>query len=222
MSKFFLSILLCFFAYSPLRSEQDKIIVFDFGGVIVHPDKTGFSEFIKDIFRIDNAVLQEILEKFKNAKDEKIPESLFWKRSADEIHISLPEDWEMQYDAAKLRHLNESQEMRALVRSYKESGYRVALLSNVTAEHAVFLRNHGFYNDFHPVLLSCEIGVDKPDPRAFQIMIAEAEVSPENCIFIDDKPVNVEAARALGIDAILFLSPEQVEKELRTRLKQNH
>ncbi len=224
MKKIFL-ILFTFVFSTTIKADHNtsnKAIVFDFGGVIVHPDKILFFDFIKSIFQVDDAVLQDISEKFKNVKNTKIPESHFWKNIAEELNVALPEDWELQYDAAKLRYLNESKEMRALVRSYKEQGYRVALLSNVTAEHAVFLSNKGFYEDFFPVLLSCEIGVDKPDPKAYQIMLAEVQVSPENCIFIDDKLANVEAAKALGIDAILFLSPKQVAEELFTRLKQNH
>ena len=120
--------------------------------------------------------------------------------------------------AIELGYLNESKEMRALVKFYKELGYRIALLSNVTAERAALLRSQGFYNDFSPALLSCEIGVDKPDPKAYQILLDTLQVSPENCIFIDDKSVNIEAAKALGIDAILFLSPQQVADELRMRL----
>ncbi len=224
MKKMFLILFACVF-FTTIKAENinsdKKAIVFDFGGVIVHPNKTLFFEFIKSIFQIDDAVLQNIREKFKNAKNAHTPESVFWKRTAEELHITLPEDWEMQYDAAVLRYLNESQEMRALVKSYKELGYRVALLSNVTAERAIFLRNQGFYEDFFPVLLSCEIGIEKPDPRAYQMMLTSIQVLPENCIFIDDKPVNIEAAKAQGIDAILFLSPQQVEEELRIRLNQN-
>jgi putative hydrolase of the HAD superfamily len=200
------------------NSVSEKTIVFDFGSVIVHRNKAGFCEFIKNVFQVDDAVLQDIFKKFKIAKDAKIAESLFWKCTAEELNLALPKDWELQYAAAELRYLNESQEMKALIKFYKNLGYRIALFSNVTAERAALLRSQGFYDDFFPLLLSCELGVDKPDPKAYQIMLDTLQIPPENCIFIDDKPINIETAKALRIDAILFLSPQQVADELYRRL----
>lgn len=200
-------------------APSEKVIVFDFGGVIVHPDRTLFFEFIKNTFRVNDAVLKELQDKFKAACHAKIPESLFWKRMADELMIDLPTDWKAQYDAVALSSLNECQEMRQLIKSYKELGFRVALLSNVAAERAIFLRSKGYYDAFFPVLLSCEIGVSKPHPKAYQLLLDEVKVSPENCIFIDNKQVNIDAAKNLGIDAILFLNTKQIAEELEKRLQ---
>ncbi|WP_425841649.1 HAD family hydrolase [Streptomyces fractus] len=54
------------------------------------------------------------------------------------------------------------------------------------------------------IVYSHEIGIEKPDPRAFETACAVLAVSPENCLFIDDLPTNVEAARAAGMQAHLF------------------
>ncbi|MGW0191703.1 HAD-IA family hydrolase, partial [Streptomyces sp. NPDC003362] len=43
-----------------------------------------------------------------------------------------------------------------------------------------------------------------PDPRAFEAACASLEVRPENCLFIDDLAVNVEAAQVAGMQAHLF------------------
>ncbi|MEU1592638.1 HAD family phosphatase [Streptomyces sp. NPDC005708] len=54
------------------------------------------------------------------------------------------------------------------------------------------------------IIYSHEIGVGKPDPRAFEAACATLDVRPENCLFIDDVSVNVEAAQAAGMQAHLF------------------
>ncbi|MEU2673677.1 HAD family phosphatase [Streptomyces sp. NPDC007164] len=54
------------------------------------------------------------------------------------------------------------------------------------------------------IVYSHEIGIEKPDPRAFQAACAALEVRPEGCLFVDDLVVNVEAARAAGMQAHLF------------------
>ncbi|MFG2946244.1 HAD family hydrolase [Streptomyces adustus] len=54
------------------------------------------------------------------------------------------------------------------------------------------------------IVYSHEIGVCKPDPRAFEMTCARLEVRARDCLFIDDSNVNVEAARAAGMQAHLF------------------
>ncbi len=54
------------------------------------------------------------------------------------------------------------------------------------------------------IVYSHEIGIEKPDPRAFEAACAGLGVRPENCLFIDDHAVNVEAAQAVGMRAHLF------------------
>ncbi|SEB66733.1 putative hydrolase of the HAD superfamily [Streptomyces sp. 2131.1] len=54
------------------------------------------------------------------------------------------------------------------------------------------------------IVYSHEIGIEKPDPRAFETVCASLEVRPEGCLFIDDLAVNVEAAQAAGMQAHLF------------------
>ncbi|WP_030674950.1 HAD-IA family hydrolase [Streptomyces sp. NRRL B-1347] len=53
------------------------------------------------------------------------------------------------------------------------------------------------------IVYSHEIGIEKPDPRAFEAACASLAAGPENCLFIDDAAANVEAARAVGMQAHL-------------------
>ncbi|PVC89904.1 hydrolase [Streptomyces sp. CS090A] len=54
------------------------------------------------------------------------------------------------------------------------------------------------------IVYSHEIGINKPDPRAFEAACATLGVRPEDCLFVDDVVINVEAARALGMQAHLY------------------
>ncbi|MFE3719480.1 HAD family hydrolase [Streptomyces cyaneofuscatus] len=54
------------------------------------------------------------------------------------------------------------------------------------------------------IVYSHEIGINKPDPRAFEAACAALGVRPEDCLFVDDVVINVEAARALGMQAHLY------------------
>ena len=66
-------------------------------------------------------------------------------------------------------------------------------------------------------LLSCEIGIEKPDLRIYKILLHISELPAEEVIFVDDMEENVEAAKAVGLDAILFISHAQLLEEFWKR-----
>ncbi|WP_405854865.1 HAD family phosphatase [Streptomyces sp. NBC_01515] len=63
---------------------------------------------------------------------------------------------------------------------------------------------YGFDRLVDEIVYSHEIGVRKPDPRAFAVVCARLQVRPGDCLFVDDFAPNVEAARAAGMQAHLF------------------
>jgi FMN phosphatase YigB (HAD superfamily) len=67
---------------------------------------------------------------------------------------------------------------------------------------------------FHVVFCSGDEGIVKPDPRAFAQTLERLEVKPEEAIFIDDTPEHVDAARALGLRAVVFTTAERLEEDL--------
>ncbi|SEO76390.1 putative hydrolase of the HAD superfamily [Actinacidiphila rubida] len=72
------------------------------------------------------------------------------------------------------------------------------------------------------IVYSHEIGVEKPDPRAFDTTCARLAVRPENCLFIDDVAANVEAARAAGMQAHLFEDNARTITRIAAHARQPH
>ena len=64
------------------------------------------------------------------------------------------------------------------------------------------------------VISSAQVGVQKPDRRIFDTALERFGVAPGETVFVDDFAHNVDAARALGIHAILFKSPTQTRRDL--------
>jgi putative hydrolase of the HAD superfamily len=91
------------------------------------------------------------------------------------------------------------------------------MLSNIDDRYTKLIRDFGFYKPFEPCLLSCEMGLEKPDPKAYELLLKTINLPAEEIVFIDDKEENVEAAKAMGIDAILFTSEPQLRGELNKR-----
>ncbi len=96
--------------------------------------------------------------------------------------------------------------------------YRLLLLSNTNALHFEMIRGHyPMLRHFHDLILSCEVKAMKPQPEIYRVAIERAGCREEECFYTDDIPEYVEAARQIGIDAVVFRSAVDLEKELAVR-----
>lgn len=78
---------------------------------------------------------------------------------------------------------------------------RVILVSNAWPDTRHRIEAVGGRGVLDELVLSCEVGVAKPDPGIFEIALARSGVGPEDALFVDDMEVHVEAARELGLGA---------------------
>ena len=102
-----------------------------------------------------------------------------------------------------------------LLRSLR-SGFRLACLSNNNEIHWRRLRTvFAVDREFDATYLSHEMGVMKPDRRAYERVLAHERVAPHDTVFIDDNADNVAAAHALGIEAYRCSGIEAVRRQLR-------
>ena len=99
--------------------------------------------------------------------------------------------------------------------------YKVGLISNAWSGLRPWIISRKFEDAFDAMIISAEVGVMKPDARIFQIALEKLGVSPSESVFLDDFPENVVGARAIGMQAIHFIQPEQALEELR-QLLSNH
>ncbi|WP_265446854.1 HAD family hydrolase [Flexivirga meconopsidis] len=83
----------------------------------------------------------------------------------------------------------------------------------------IALDRFDFLDIFEDIIVSGEEGVAKPDPEIFEVL--EERVRHvgglDDCVFIDDSLVNVQAAAVAGLDAIAFTSPEELRADLLVR-----
>jgi putative hydrolase of the HAD superfamily len=106
-------------------------------------------------------------------------------------------------------------EMLALSRRLRQAGIKTAILSNMEFEMLAEMRAKlPWLDEFELQVYSCEVRMAKPDHAIYLHATAELGVQPGETLFIDDKPVNVEGARQVGMKALLFDQPtRQAELE---------
>lgn len=194
-----------------------RAVVFDWGNVIGFSDRSVVVNFMCDSFKFSESEFESAnLAKRKATKAGK-SEIDFWTEYALDKNICLPRDWSQQYRATLKASVGADAEMYELIDQLKKKGIQVGMLSNIDDRYVKLIRDFGFYEPFEPCLLSCEMGLEKPDSRAYDLLIKTIQICPEQIVFIDDKVENVEAAKARGIDAILFESKPQLKNELLKR-----
>lgn len=104
-----------------------------------------------------------------------------------------------------------------LLEALHDEGAPIYALSNFSAEKYRETRpRYGFFSRFAGLVVSGEEGLMKPDPAIYRLMLKRFELLPEDCLFIDDRPANVAAARELGIASVRFEDPAQLEAALKS------
>ena len=102
-----------------------------------------------------------------------------------------------------------------LLRELRERGVPLYALSNWGADEFEAIRDlFPFLDWFSGILISGRVGLVKPDPKFFGLLVQEHRLNPAEVAFIDDQPPNVEAAQQLGFQSILFSSPTDLREEL--------
>ena len=91
-----------------------------------------------------------------------------------------------------------------LIDELKAAGYKLYVLSNMSREFIDFLRKQKVYENFDGDVVSCEVGIVKPMPEIYDLLLKRCDLDPAETIFIDDRKENVDAAAAKGIATFHF------------------
>jgi len=99
-----------------------------------------------------------------------------------------------------------------------KNGARVVAGTNTITPHYNVHLQKGDYEIFDAVYASHLMGLAKPDPHFYTYILDREGCSPDQALFVDDVPANVEAAEKLGIHSFVFTNAEKLKKDL-TALK---
>ena len=106
------------------------------------------------------------------------------------------------------------------IKELKSKGYKVYLLSNYPKEYFE-LHTHSelsFVSLVDGKVISAMVGMIKPDAGIYQCLFDKYNLNPKECVFIDDRPENIEGGRKLGMEGIVFTDYETGKKKLEQML----
>jgi putative hydrolase of the HAD superfamily len=91
------------------------------------------------------------------------------------------------------------------LRRLRRKGRRLAIVSNCSCQAGAIVQSLGLDREVDAVVLSCDVGVSKPDPAILRIALERLRTSPGRALLVDDRPDNLDAARALGLGTALMV-----------------
>lgn len=185
-----------------MEATQVKVIFSDIGGVLLsngwghesrekaaqefgldYPEMDTLHDFIFNVYEIGSITLNDYLDTVvfnhpRNFTKEDFRKFMFAQS------IELPD-------------------MLRWFKDWKQScGFRVISINNEGRELNDFrIKKFGLHQCFDAFISSCEVGMRKPDPGIFNLAMGVAQVSPEECIYFDDRLMLVQAAQKLGIQS---------------------
>ena len=181
-----------------------KSIIFDIGGVLVDFDPKAYL-----VDRLCNAEMEEkvydltfgseewqLLDAGKLSRydgNQRMLERARAEGCAFEVQGVL-DDW--------MHILRPRRRMQELVQKLKAHGYCVYYLSNIPEDVLDLLMNRDMKGLFDGGVASCEVHINKPDPKIYKALLDKYSLKAEECVFIDDRLENVQAAFALGFAGI--------------------
>lgn len=181
-----------------------KNVIFDIGGVMVDFDPKDFL-----LERFCNAAVEEKVYRltFGSETWQKLDAGLCSRYEGNQAMLAAARAEGCAFEVQEVLEnwtsiLRVRRRMVELVRRLKNHGYCVYYLSNIPEDILPLLMRRGLEGVFDGGVASCDVHINKPDPRIYQCLLDKYGLTAGECIFIDDSRANVQTAFQLGMNSI--------------------
>jgi putative hydrolase of the HAD superfamily len=207
-----------------------KAVISDFGGVLTTPLLRSFAA-IQDETGIEAGTLGRAMQRIAERDGEhplfelergKITEADFLAALRRELAVDLGHEPELhRFAEIYFDALDVNEPMIGVMRDARSHGYRMALLTNNVREWEPHWRAMVPVDEIFEVIVdSAYVGMRKPEPEIYELTLERLGdgIAASDCLFVDDVEVNIDAARALGMQAVHFQTNEQAIPEIEAAL----
>ena len=181
-----------------------KNVIFDIGGVMVDFDPKDFL-----LERFCDAAVEEKVYRLTFGSDtwQKLDAGLCSRYEGDQAMLAAAKAEGCAFEVQEVLEnwtsiLRVRRRMVELVRRLKNHGYCVYYLSNIPSDILPLLMRRGLEGVFDGGVASCDVHINKPDPRIYRRLLEQYQLNAGECIFIDDNRANVQTAFQLGMNSI--------------------
>jgi putative hydrolase of the HAD superfamily len=194
-----------------------RAVVFDYGNVLsLPPDPAAHAELAR-ITGLSADRLDSLYWAGRPPYDEgKITGLEFWQKLARAAGLNLkPAELEELNELDVRMWVTENPAMLAWQLALKQHGLLTAIVSNMgDTVLEQMQREFNWLSRFDVLVWSYQVRIAKPDPAIYRYALEKLGTQPEETLFIDDRPVNVEAANKMGMKGVVFTTVENLRANL--------
>jgi len=194
-----------------------RAVIFDYGMVLTGPPDPKAHAALLRITGLPLARFESLYWADRHAYDEgKLTGLAFWQKLVREAGLALDEDKVEELNQWDARMwTTENRVMLDWQLAIRQRGMLTAILSNMGDNVLASVeREFDWIHRFDALVWSYQLHIAKPDPAIYCHVLKQLDIQPEEALFLDDKLVNIEAAWALGIQAIQFSTVERLRADL--------
>ncbi len=206
-----------------------KALIFDVGGVLQlgkkpleyykgKPHSLGVHEYISRKLKISlDQYFDSVDTAYTKSIEGEISEKKALKIMARNLKTTSKKLKEF-YKQAYKENFKLNKELLKFAFKKKKQGYKIAILSDqwYLSKKALVLKD--FYNKFDATIVSCDVGVRKPNPGIYKLTLKKLRLSAKETIFIDNQEWNIKPAEKLGMKTVLFKNNKQAIREIERKL----
>jgi putative hydrolase of the HAD superfamily len=192
-------------------------LILDYGNVLTHAQDQAWMDTAARRLGADAAAFRAAYWQHRHAYDADLTAAAYWGRvlTASRPGGGAPAAgdlaWLVEADIASWSVYHD--EVWALAAGFRRAGSRTAFLSNSGPEVMARVRAHWPLEGlFDAVIISCEVGLSKPDPRIYELCLDRLGLPAPQALFVDDRADNIEGAVRVGLRTLQFDGPDALAR----------
>jgi epoxide hydrolase-like predicted phosphatase len=195
--------------------NDSKAVIFDWGGVLMRTvDPSPRLNWDRRLGLTPGSVERVVhgIQAWQQVQRGELSLDAYWQQVGQALGLEPDDLAQLRQDFYRGDHLDSA--LTGLIERLREGGILVGLLSNNGPDLTRLLDEMGISQLFDEIVVSADIGIMKPDERAYRAILAKLAISPSLAIFVDDFEQNVQGAQRIGMNAILFTPDSDVDVQL--------
>ncbi len=207
-----------------MKKTQIKALIFDVCGVLAldkRPDAAKYNPRVLGVHEYVAKKLRISLDQYFDSIDTDYAKSMAGEISEEktvkEIAANLkitPKKLRKLYLKAYEDHFKQNEKLFKELSKLEKQGYILAVLSDQWHLSEDPIMPKKLYKKFGVVIVSCDVGLRKPDIKIYKLVLKKLKLKPNQAVFVDNQEWNLKPAQKLGMKTILFKDNKQLIKDL--------
>lgn len=206
-----------------MQKNSIKAVIFDIGGVLEISDqqKPVRGHVNRGVHQTIAKHLNISLDQWFDAIDSTYSYSITGEMSEVKVLSTISKNTKISKTKLKKvifqayrTHFKPNKELYNLAFKLKKQGYKIAILSDQWHLSKQALMPKTLTDKFDVSIVSCDVGLRKPNPKIYKLTLKKLKLPAKNCVFIDNQIWNINPAQKLGMKTILYKDNKQVFRQL--------